>query len=189
MPEQAITKTQIIVVNEVGTNTYGDLTFTDKAGADYKVSVKRKQYFEKIIVQGVAVQLNYAMSSFGKEYIYSAVQVKDALPQPVHLAASYAPQPAIPKSETKPVVDNMGKGDWAEKDRIIRKSIERQTSLNAAIEMAKILGVSPINSGQIIATAKLFEAYLEGKEVNKLVEAAKKLGAVEIKELLQKNKE
>ena len=70
MTEQAITKTQIIVVQEVGANTYGDLTFTDKAGGDYKVSVKRKQYFEKVIIPGMAVQLNYAMSSFGKEYIY-----------------------------------------------------------------------------------------------------------------------
>ena len=53
---------------------------------------------------------------------------------------------------------------WTEKDRITRKSIERQTSLNATVELAlKIDGV--VTTEKIIATAKLFEAYLEGKEV------------------------
>lgn len=82
MAEQTIVRTQIIVVDVVGENSYGDLTFTDKEGTAYKIPVKRKQYFEKIIIPDMAVQLNYAMSSFNKEYIYSAVQVKGELPPP-----------------------------------------------------------------------------------------------------------
>ncbi len=191
MTEQAVIRTQVIVVGEVGTNSYGDLTFTDKTGGTYKVSVKRKQYFEKVIVPDMAVQLSYAMSSFGKEYVYSAMQVKDGLPPPTtpppmtHPAAPVMPKPEI-KVEPPKTEQVIGKTDWAEKDRITRKSIERQTSLNAAIELGKVLGISPLTSSTVIATAKLFEAYLEGKEVqpakSHLVEVAKKLGAVEVKE-------
>jgi len=90
-----------------------------------------------------------------------------------------------PQEQSATVTETESPGDkWIEKDRITRKSIERQTSLNAAVELAKAMGVAPLTSGQVIATAKVFEAYLEGKEVqkNKLVEAAKKMGATEIKE-------
>ena len=188
MTEQAIIRTQIVIVGEVGTNTYSDLTFTDKAGGAYKIGAKRKSYFEKVIVPGSAVQLSYAMSSFGKEYIYGAVQVKDNLPPPTTPPPMTHPTaPAIPKlePEVKPPKPEQvtGKTDWAEKDRITRKSIERQTSLNAAIELGKAMGVTPLNSSQVIATAKLFEAYLEGKEVQpakSLVDVAKEFGFKEI---------
>ncbi len=87
-------------------------------------------------------------------------------------------QPATVAESTPVMTDDK----WKEKDRITRKSIERQTSLNAAVELAKkVDGV--VTSEKIIATAKVFEAYLEGKEVQKasriinLVEAAKKLNA------------
>ena len=106
MTEATIIKTQIIVVNEVGQNTYGDMTFTDKEGNPYKISSKRKQYFEKIIVPDVAVQLSYAMSSFGKEYIYSAIQVKDKLPalasEPVPAPDKIPKEPIPPKPEPAP---------------------------------------------------------------------------------------
>ncbi len=95
------------------------------------------------------------------------------------------PKPEIKVEPSKPE-QGMGKTDWAEKDRITRKSIERQTSLNAAIELGKALGVAPLTSSQVIATAKRFEAYLEYGDVKEvqpaknLIEAAKKLGAEEI---------
>ena len=82
MPEAQITKTVIVVVDTVGKNTYQDLVFTDKEGASYKISNKRVRYFDKTIVPNEAVELSYAMSSFGKEYIYSAKPVKDGLPPP-----------------------------------------------------------------------------------------------------------
>lgn len=88
------------------------------------------------------------------------------------------PQQGESVGESKPV---MSKDDWSEKDRITRKSIERQTSLNAAVEVSKTLPTDQVTTGKIIATAKLFEAYLEGRETKRnLVEEAKKLGAVEI---------
>lgn len=94
--------------------------------------------------------------------------------------------PATGKSSEPKSQPEMTKNDWAERDRNTRKSIERQTSLNAAVEVAKLMGAEKAATEKIIATAKRFEEYLGGKEVkspkDKLVEEAKKLGAVEIEE-------
>ena len=87
------------------------------------------------------------------------------------------------KKEEKPKQGSqMSREDWAEKDNVTRKSIERQTSLNAAIELGKILGPDKVSTEKILATAKVFEAYLEGKEVvkSKLVDEVKKI--TEVKE-------
>ena len=99
--------------------------------------------------------------------------------------------PAMParpdKILSKEELGTMGKQDWAEKDRVTRKSIERQTALNAAVEVARLasaaIPTTVVTTDKLIATAKLFEAYLEGKEVQpakSLVEAAKELGFKEI---------
>ena len=84
MVEVKITRQEIIVVDEVSNNSYGDLVFTDKAGNSYKVGKNRAQYFKDIIFPDVAVQLNYAPNPHrqGEEYISSAVQVEGELPQP-----------------------------------------------------------------------------------------------------------
>lgn len=93
-----------------------------------------------------------------------------------------------------PLETGMTKGDWAEKDKITRKSIERQTSLNAAIELAKIKGAD--DAKRVLATAIFFEYYLETgkspvhevqKAESKLVQEIKKLGAEEIKGKEEKN--
>ena len=89
--EQNITREQIIVVNKVDKNSYGDLVFTDKENGEYKVSNKRIQYFEKIISPDTAVKLSYAMSSFGKEYIYKAEKVSDALSSSKDLGKPFPP--------------------------------------------------------------------------------------------------
>ncbi len=94
------------------------------------------------------------------------------------------PKQKVEESSNRPREElGMSKEDWSEKDRITRKSIERQTSLNAAIELAKIKGTD--DTIKILATAKRFEAYLEtgiDKEVkSKLIDEVKKLGT-EIKE-------
>jgi len=77
----------------------------------------------------------------------------------------------------------MSKDDWAEKDRVTRKSIERQKSLELALRVVELSGVKTKITENAIATAKSFEAYLEGKEVqprkSKLVEEAEKLGGEE----------
>jgi len=58
--------------------------------------------------------------------------------------------------------DIMTKEEWAEKDKTTRKSIERQKSLELAVEMAKIKTTD--DSKKVIATAKIFENYLEKGE-------------------------
>jgi len=95
-----------------------------------------------------------------------------------------------PERETPTTDNGMSKGDWAEKDKVTRKSIERQTALKEAVETAKIIAMQDekaekprvISTVTIIATAKAYEAYLEGKSASgdRLVEEAKKLGAEEI---------
>ena len=81
MPKEVvITRKQVIVVDTVDSNEYGDMLFTDKEGTNYKVGNKRVQFFEGVIVSGAAVQLNYA-EAYNKEYIYNAVQVKGELPE------------------------------------------------------------------------------------------------------------
>ncbi len=98
MVETTITRTQIIVVDSVGENSYHDMTFRDKEGKDYKISVKRVQYFKEIILPNTAVQLNYA-KAYDKEYIYSAVQVMSALPPPQK--ATTVPVPGEPPIVTE----------------------------------------------------------------------------------------
>ena len=96
------------------------------------------------------------------------------------------PQQLAPKEKAMPSKESadMTKNDWAEKERITRKSIERQKSLEMAVELAKLMGADKATTEKIIATAKKFEEYLEGKAglataKSSLVEEAKKLGAVE----------
>ena len=72
--------------------------------------------------------------------------------------------------EEKPPI--MTKDDWVEKDRITRKSIERQTALNAAVELAKTGG---LKFGQLLPSAKRFEIYLETGIIEKEVPAKSKL--------------
>lgn len=93
-----------------------------------------------------------------------------------------------PTGTGQPAKTEMTKDEWAEREKITRKSIERQTALNAAIELAKS---NTIALTEIIQYARRFEAFLAGnmamldKEVQpaktKLVDEAKKLGAEEIK--------
>ena len=73
----------------------------------------------------------------------------------------------------------MSKDDWAEKDQRTRKSIERQKSLELAVNLciAKL-----INKEEIPKYTKSFEKYLEKGGESALVKEAKKLGAVEVEE-------
>ncbi len=160
MTEQAITRTQIIVVGGVGTNDYGDLTFTDKDGGQYKVSVKRKQYFEGVITSGVAVQLNYAVYK-GKEYIYSATQVKDQLPPP----QQPIPPPAIQQVGAETANTKLSGDDI--RNRAMAISYSKDLACAGKIE-----------AGEITNYADKFLNWMTKSE-SKLVEAAKKAGAVE----------
>ena len=159
MPEPKIERYEVITVQTIQKNQYGDLLVNGKL----KISNKRNQLFD-IFQPGAEVKVGYA-SYMNTEYIASAEQTG------IHTISKTVEESAKSKPEPKT--------DWAERDRITRKSIERQTSLNAAIELAKVDKIKP---EQILPVAARFESYLENGEVkqNTLVEEAKKLGAVEI---------
>ncbi len=119
-----ITRKQIIVVDSVDSNEYGDMLFTDKEGNNYKISSKRVQYFEGVVVEGMGVELSYA-TSYNKEYIYSAVQVKDGLPPPVKAETQRAGD--APTTREKPLApQEVGLwwkevGLWLREDTDIKK--------------------------------------------------------------------
>ncbi len=102
-------------------------------------------------------------------------------PPPKAIESKTSPVEEVNSSKPPTKDEQMTKGDWAEKDKATRKSIERQKSLEMAVGVAKIKASD--STEKIIATAKLFEAYLEGiksKEVqpvkkNRLVEEAQRL--------------
>ncbi len=180
MPEVVITRSQVVTIQEVNKNSYGDLTFTDTEGTDYKVGAKRVQHFEQVIFGGNRVQLNYATYK-GREYIYSAKPVKSETSLPAGTPEVIKPVipvvKPIPKKE-----ESMTKDDWAEKERITRKSIERQTALKEAtnIACAVITQGKEMSPAKVIETAKLFEVYLAGEPTkSRVAEEAKKLGVVE----------
>ena len=104
--------------------------------------------------------------------------VVQATPSPTSEESKSSPTPK--ESGSKPPPEHeMTKGDWSEKDRITRKSIERQTALKEAanIACAVIAQGKEMSPAKVIDTAKLFEAYLEGQlGKSRLVEEAEKLG-------------
>ena len=178
-----ITRKQIIVVDKVGTNQYEDLTWTDKEGKSYKVKSTRKQYFD-CIVPDQAVEISFSKYK-NTEYPYSATAVADKIEvvKPIHLTKEGGLESApyevpVVKIQTDRLSPSdkeiMAKSDWAEKDRVTRKSIERQTALKEAtnITCALIAQGKEMSPTKTIDIAKLFEAYLEG---NYLVDEAKKL--------------
>jgi len=169
MAEAIITKKTIIIVNEVGINEYGGLTWTDKEGNSYKVKSTRKQYFEAI-VPGQSVEISWSTYK-GKEYPYSAEVVKSKLsPEPTSLSKA-----TLVKTKGE-LVEHKGSPEtgmwWKELGESIRsgdidKSTLRGLSLRVAYytEMSRVLGI-PIKEVQ---SAK-----------SSLVEEAKKLGANEV---------
>ncbi len=128
-----------------------------------------------MITNGATLELKQDV----KYNIIDILPVADKLPPPVTPKSTESIKPEVVKTESP---------NWAEKDKVTRKSIERQTSLNAAVEVAKFIGADKVTTDKIIATAKRFEAYLEygTEEVqpvkSRLVEQAKNLGAKEIPE-------
>ncbi len=79
--------------------------------------------------------------------------------------------------------NEMTKSDWADKDRITRKSIERQKSLELATNLCI---ADKITLNQVGEWAKKFESYLEGEDMkpqrSRLAEEAQALGGVYIEE-------
>ena len=96
--------------------------------------------------------------------------VKEVAKLPAQKTASPPLQEGGPTAaELKATTNEMTKGDWSEKDRVTRQSIQRQTSLKAAVEWC-IAGqnTETVKTVMVITVAGLFEAYLEnGVQVEK----------------------
>ncbi len=171
MSDVEITRKKIIVVDSVGENDYGDLTFSDKGGNDYKIASKRRQYFDKVILPDVAVQLNY--SSFkGREYVYSAAQVKDSLLEAKPETKQDAPQSK--PSPGKPQGGSLGRDEG--KNRAVCLSYAKDWAI-ALLNSPSFTKKESLNAKSIIAVAKEFENYLDTGEVpeSALVKEAKKV--------------
>ncbi len=81
------------------------------------------------------------------------------------LPAQKVVSPPLQEGEPTPEelkTDKMSKGDWAEKERKTRKSIERQKSLDKAVDwcIAKQT-TEPVKTAMVLTVASLFESYLE----------------------------
>lgn len=166
-------------VADRGENDYGDLKVHSTSGKEYKISKKRANLFDMFQPEAEVI-VGWA-SYMNRDYIAVAHPAdqfpEDTTVEEEKLTSPKLPTPAPQQGKIKPEVTPKLSVAFNEWDR--QRSIQRQTALNCAVEFAKILmAVKPdIKSEQIVAMARVFEAYLEGK--SKLVREAKKLGAVE----------
>ncbi len=104
MPEQRnpIIRKEVVVVESMDYDKYGNLLFKDKGGNDHKIGVKRIE-LAKQIVEGRAVELGYS-EYMNKEYIAEAKLVEGGLPPPVTPIPRLPQQPitsSIPPKEVK----------------------------------------------------------------------------------------
>lgn len=107
-----------------------------------------KEELHELFQDGMAVKITGELK--GKYFnTQHAEMVKDALVRKIAAEGGQI------------VEEKMTKDDWAEKDKITRKSIERQKSLEMAVETLK---AGAIKDEQVIPTAKRFEKYLETGE-------------------------
>ena len=154
-PRNPIIKRVKITVESSDTNQYGDLIVHSKEGQDYKVSNKRTQLFD-VFQPDAEVVIGFA-SYMNKEYVAEATAAEQIVSTdtPVQKEKDH-----LVKEATK--IAKMTPDDWAEKDRITRISIERQTALKEAVNLAS-LHPEQATGEKVIATAKKFEKYLAGE--------------------------
>lgn len=165
--QTVITRKEKFTIESAQTDSYANLKVKGTNGKEYKIGSKRSQLHE-LFQPGAEVTVGYAVY-MNKEYIATAEQtgvhevVKQTTGEP-------------PATTTKPAAEpKMTDDKWAEKDRITRKSIERQTALKEAVNL---IVADKVKIEQVLSTAAKFENYL-GNGYKPLVEAAKKAGAVD----------
>ena len=150
MPEFKIERYEVITVQTAEKNQYGDLIVNGKI----KIGNKRSNLFN-IFQPGVEVKVGYAIYK-DREYIATAEQTgkhieptKKETPEEKHEAQLEALK-AKQKTTT-------------ETELHTRKSIERQTALKCATEIAAALiaKTSDVNVNKVLTWAEMFESYLE----------------------------
>jgi len=139
MAEKAeITRKEIIVVDKVSHNDYGDLVFTDKTGKSFKVKEARSQYFTDVIIEGRAAELSYS-SYKGREYVYSAKLVELPKDEP----ATPQSTPVVSKPSNSPDLHNRSYALSYAKDMAVAKVIEPKDVLSYAITFADWMDGKP----------------------------------------------
>lgn len=159
-PRNPIIRRVKFTVRDSATDNYGNLVVQSTTGEEYKVSVKRNQLFD-VFQPDTEVVVGYA-SYMNKEYVAEATPSAQVVSTDTPIQAEKPPEKDhLVKEATK--IANMSKDDWAEKDRITRTSIQRQTALKEAVNLAS-LHPEQATGEKVIATAKKFEKYLETGE-------------------------
>lgn len=93
---------------------------------------------------------------------WQVVDVKAVAGTPVAKAEVKTPVVGMAGVKDEPENEKMTKEDWDKRERKTRKSIERQKSLELAVELAKIKGTD--DTAKVIVTAARFEKYLDTGE-------------------------
>ncbi len=185
MPEPKIERYEVIVPSIIESDTYGNITIKTKDNKEIKINKKHESLHELIrqaTSEGRAIKLGYAVY-MNKEYVHTA-ELFDGKPpvekriEPI-TAGVEKPIPQSPQSKSSPVKDQSDS-----KSRAFALSYAKDWAI-ALLNSPSFTKKETLSAKSIIATAKEFEAYLEGKEVqlaeSKLIQEAKKLGAKEEK--------
>jgi len=139
----------IIKVGTTEIDEYGNLLVTPSGGGDKIKIAQKRTHLHHLFEQGNTVALHWE-TYMNKSYVANANLVEGELPTIVKQAEKLGGTLAeiTPQADAK-----MTKEDWAEKERITRKSIERQTSLKEAVNVA----VAEIDKGKEMTPAKIIE--------------------------------
>ena len=149
----------VIVVGKTELDSFGNLWVTPKGDGDrVKIGAKRS-HLHPLFGQGVAVMLLWQVYQ-NKPYVADAKLVEGELPPPTKPGMLEEHKQIVEKAKSAP---EMTKNDWAEKDKITRKSIERQSALKSATEIAvaRVGKGADISTLWVIDVAHFFESYLE----------------------------
>ena len=150
--EAEITRSEIIVVDTIGSDSYGNLNFMNKEGKEYKVKQGRRKYFDDIIKPGLAVKLSFA-EYMKSEYVYKAELVSDKLPPPTSEAtqsSSGAVEKKVPQELPKQAIAPQEKGLWIKElgEMIRTNTFKKETEIGKVgrafylAEMCRVLGFS-----------------------------------------------
>ena len=118
----------VITVASAELDNYGNLNVVDMQGNKFRVNSKHDS-LHPLFLPGVTIKLIWGNFK-NKDYIDDA-----EVEQPPFEHIAQQPPPTRPESNEKPP-EEMTKGDWADKDRIKRDSIEQQQAVDFAPALA-----------------------------------------------------
>ena len=156
----------VVIIDRVEDDDYQGKAFkkvTDKTGKTFNVKYGREGKLKAkwdLLIPGTAIKITWGTYNnvpFVQDFEVVAAAGAVAKLEPGK------PEP-VPLAEGEEELSNeMTKGDWAEKERIKRQSIQRQTAIKASTELAiaKVRAGKETSLNEILAVAITFESYLE----------------------------